>query len=404
MPNTPPNINTDSSQTTLMRNSKAYLLIVLACLSAFGPFITDFYLPALPKIQELFHSSKTYVQLSITCSLLGLGLGQLVMGPLSDMYGRKRVLIISLVLFVLSTVACIFSWDIGSFVGFRLLQGIAASGGVVISRSVVADLFAGEELAKFYAMLGAIHGLAPICAPVLGGIMLEFTDWRGIFVALFGIGLALLIAVFFFRESLPPQNRLKGKIYESFSFLSIVKNRAFMLYTAINAVAMGFMFSFISSSSFIFEGHFGLSELQYGFCFGAAALGITIGASVTPLFKSEKRALKVGIMGFFVLGLTTSAIVLWHGNMWILESSVVLTLIFLGMILPSATALAMEMERKNAGNASAVLGFSLFAFGGIVSPLTGLGDIFICTSAVMAGSAILLAICGILTKFVKSRP
>lgn len=393
MSNTTQNPTAKDSQTR--RNSRVYLLIVLACLSAFGPFITDFYLPALPKIQELFHSSETYVQLSITCSLLGLGLGQLVMGPFSDMYGRKSVLLISLCLFVLSTIACIFSWDIGSFIVFRLLQGIAASGGVVISRSVVADLFRGEELAKFYAMLGAIHGLAPICAPVLGGVMLEFTHWRGIFVALLGIGLALLIAVFFFHESLPLENRLKGKIYESFSFLGIVKNHSFMLYTAINAVAMGFMFSFIASSSFIFENHFGLSELQYGFCFGGAALGLTIGASVTPLFKSERKALKTGIVGFFVLGLITSAIVLWHGNMWIMESSIVLTLVFLGMILPSATALAMEMERKNAGNASAVLGFSLFAFGGIVSPLTGLGDIFVCTSAVMASSASFLAICGI---------
>lgn len=393
MPNTTQNPTAKDSKTR--RNSRVYLLIVLACLSAFGPFITDFYLPALPKIQELFHSSETYVQLSITCSLLGLGLGQLVMGPFSDMYGRKSVLLISLCLFVLSTIACIFSWDIGSFIVFRLLQGIAASGGVVISRSVVADLFRGEELAKFYAMLGAIHGLAPICAPVLGGVMLEFTHWRGIFVALLGIGLALLIAVFFFHESLPLENRLKGKIYESFSFLGIVKNHSFMLYTAINAVAMGFMFSFIASSSFIFENHFGLSELQYGFCFGGAALGLTIGASVTPLFKSERKALRTGIVGFFVLGLITSAIVLWHGNMWIMESSIVLTLVFLGMILPSATALAMEMERKNAGNASAVLGFSLFAFGGIVSPLTGLGDIFVCTSAVMASSASFLAICGI---------
>lgn len=385
----------DSKDLLPKRNSKAYLLIVLACLSAFGPFITDFYLPALPKIQVLFNSSETYVQLSITCSLLGLGFGQLVMGPLSDMYGRKKVLLISLSLFVLSTIACIFSWDIGSFVCFRLLQGIAASGGLVVSRSVVADLFQGAELAKFYAMLGAIHGLAPICAPVLGGVMLEFTDWRGIFVALLGIGLALLIAVLFFHESLAYENRLKGKIYESFSFLVIIKNRTFMLFAAINAVAMGFMFSFIASSSFIFEKHFGLSELQYGFCFGGAALGLTIGASVTPLFKSERKALKTGIIGFFVLGLTTSAIVLWHGNMWIVESSVVLTLIFLGMILPSATALAMEMERKNAGNASAVLGFLLFALGGIVSPLTGLGDIFVCTSAVMAGSVSLLALCGI---------
>ncbi len=177
MSNTTQNPTAKDSQTR--RNSRVYLLIVLACLSAFGPFITDFYLPALPKIQELFHSSETYVQLSITCSLLGLGLGQLVMGPFSDMYGRKSVLLISLFLFVLSTIACIFSWDIGSFIVFRLLQGIAASGGVVISRSVVADLFRGEELAKFYAMLGAIHGLAPICAPVLGGVMLEFTHCAG---------------------------------------------------------------------------------------------------------------------------------------------------------------------------------------------------------------------------------
>ena len=377
------------------RNSKFYLLLNMAALAAFGPFVTDFYLPALPNIENVFETTTSLVQLSITCSLVGLAFGQLLMGPLSDMYGRKKILQISLVLFVLSTIACLFSWDIYSFIGFRLIQGIAGSGGIVISKSIVADLFKGQELARFFAMLGAIQGLAPICAPIFGGFVLKFTDWHGIFSILLGIGLVLCVSIVFFKETLSVEKRLKGRFWESFSFLRILKNKQFVLYSLTQTCAMGIMFSFIASSSFIFQNHFGLSNLEYSFCFAAAAFGITLGASMTPLFKSEKLAFKVGICGVLLLGILACFILNSSTHFLIVILGFAIMLVFLGFILPSSTSLAMSMERQNAGNASAVLGFSFFVFGGIVSPLTGLGeDIFFATSVVVCVCAIGTAMLG----------
>lgn len=369
----------------MSRNNYVYLLLNMAALAAFGPFVTDFYLPALPDIQILFDTTTSRVQLSITFSLIGLAFGQLIMGPLSDKYGRKPILLLSLLLFVLSTIACLLSWDIYSFLVFRLIQGISGSGGIVISKSVVADLFEGEDLAKFFALLGAIQGLAPIIAPVLGGIMLRYTDWHGIFSVLLGIGIVLCVSMLFFKESLPATNRIKGSFLESFAFWHILKNKEFMLYVILQSFAMGIMFSFIASSSFIFQAHFGLSGFWYSLCFAGAAFSITLGASVTPIFKNERLALCIGIIGLFVCGLGLCVLLQCNPSLFLTELGFGITLVFLGFILPTSTALAMEMERSNAGNASAILGFSFFTFGGVLSPLTGIGDnMFASVGAVIA--------------------
>lgn len=379
----------------MLRNSYLYLLVNMAALAAFGPFVTDFYLPALPDIQRLFDTTTSLVQLSITFSLVGLAFGQLIMGPLSDKYGRKPILLLSLGLFVLSTVACLCSWDIYSFLVFRLIQGVAGSGGIVISKSVVADLFEGEDLARFFALLGAIQGLAPIIAPVLGGLMLEYTTWHGIFSVLLGIGVVLCISIAFFRESLPDSNRIVGGFWESFAFGHIVRNKQFMLYVILQSFAMGVMFSFIASSSFIFQTHFGLSGFSYSLCFAGAAFSITIGASITTLFKNERLALKVGVIGLFVCGLWLCVLLQCNPSLFLTELGFGIALVFLGLILPTSSALAMEMERTNAGNASAILGFSFFTFGGILSPLTGLGDdMFVSVGAVIALCCVGVAILG----------
>lgn len=362
----------------MLRNSYLYLLVNMAALAAFGPFVTDFYLPALPDIQRLFDTTTSLVQLSITFSLVGLAFGQLIMGPLSDKYGRKPILLLSLGLFVLSTVACLCSWDIYSFLVFRLIQGVAGSGGIVISKSVVADLFEGEDLARFFALLGAIQGLAPIIAPVLGGLMLEYTTWHGIFSVLLGIGVVLCISIAFFRESLPDSNRIVGGFWESFAFGHIVRNKQFMLYVILQSFAMGVMFSFIASSSFIFQTHFGLSGFSYSLCFAGAAFSITIGASITTLFKNERLALKVGVIGLFVCGLWLCVLLQCNPSLFLTELGFGIALVFLGLILPTSSALAMEMERTNAGNASAILGFSFLLLVGFSHRLQGL--VMICLS------------------------
>lgn len=377
------------------QNSRLFLLLNLAAISAFGPFITDFYLPALPSMEGAFSATTTQIQLTITCSLIGLALGQLLIGPLSDKFGRKPILLVSFVVFIIATIGCLLSNEIYVFIFFRLLQGIAGSGGVVASRSIVADLFKGEDLAKFFAMLGAIHGLAPICAPLLGGLMLKWTDWHGVFVILLAIGIVLLFVNLFFKESLHPENRAKGSVWQSFRYGKILKNRKFMDCVFAQSFAMGALFSFIASSSFIFQKQFGISEFTYSMLFAGVAVGTAFGASITPLLKSRRRALKVGILGLTAMGLVLFVLLNLRVHFLLLEAGFFATMAFLGFIMPTSTALAMEIERENAGSASAVLGFGIFFVGGIVSPLTGLGsDIFLSTSLVIVGCVICAVIFG----------
>ena len=184
------------------RNSYLFVLILVGVLAAFGPFVTDFYLPALPELATYFDTTASVAQLSLTFSMIGLGVGQLFIGPLSDKYGRKRLLLVSLAFFLCCRRwdACWSpAWELSLF--FRLLQGLAGAGGVVISKSIATDLYDGRELARFFSTLSAVQGLAPICAPVLGGVLLEVTDWRGIFDVLLLLGVALVGMLCFFRES-----------------------------------------------------------------------------------------------------------------------------------------------------------------------------------------------------------
>ena len=368
-----------------------------------GPLLTDFYLPALPSMIGVFNVSTTQIQLTITCFLVGLAFGQLIMGPLSDRYGRKPILALSLGAFVVATFGCVFAKSIEVFIIFRLIQGFAGSGGVVISRSIVADLFRGDELAKFFALLGAIHGLAPIIAPILGGIMLKFSDYQGIFIVLFLIGILMFVANLFFKESLgvdsatkSAHSHAKPSFWHSFAYFHILKNRAFMACALTQSFCVGVIFSFISSSSFIFQEHFKLSEFAYSLLFAGVALGTMLGSLVSPLFKSRKKALSVGVAMLGVMGAVLFVLLNLKVHFLLLEAGFFLALFGLGLILPTSTALAMEMERKNAGSASAILGFGVFFIGGAVSPLTGLGgDIFTSTSLVMALCVVLSVIFGI---------
>lgn len=368
-------------------NSRLYILLLVGIVSAFGPFVTDFYLPALPVLGTYFSTSASMVQLTLTVSMIGLAIGQLIIGPLSDRYGRKPLLMASLILFALATLACLMTADISAFLCFRFIQGVGGAGGVVISKSIATDLYEGKLLARFFSMLSSVQGLAPICAPVLGGILLTVTDWRGIFVTLLVIGVLLLLATLPFRESLPA--RTTGSLKSTFkAYLPVMRNHVFMRYVGVQAMAMGVMFTYIAASPFIFQENYHLSPVAYSLCFGVNALAIMAGSLLIGRFRQVEKALLMGVRGFLAMSLVVAVMLIGSCPVWCVEAALLLMLFCLGMILPTSTTLALEPVRENSGNASAILGFLTFLVGGICSPLAGLGNMLISTSALIVFCAL----------------
>lgn len=375
-------------------NSRRFVLVFAALLSAFGPFMTDLYLPAFPELMEYFGTTTSLIQLSLTFGVIGLAAGQLVIGPLSDKYGRRRPLILSLTVFVVSTFICLLCRDVITFICFRLLQGIAAAGGVVISRSIAVDLYEGKEFTRFFAMLSAVQGLAPIVAPIAGGLLLGITDWRGIFAVLLLIGVAILAAAFRFRESLPEERRQTGSVLATFAnFRSVLSNKQFVCYMLIQSFAMGVLFAYISSSPFIFQTEYGLTPVMYSVCFAFNGLAIMTGNLIVPRFGSEERALGIGACCLLIASLVLAVCLVGGWSVVTIEIGFLVLLFCVGMVLPTSTSLALALERKNSGNASAMLGFFQFTFAGLVAPLVGLGEVSVATSWVIVIAS--CATCGL---------
>lgn len=366
-----------------------FLLVFLGALSAFGPFITDFYLPTLPAMADIFNTSASMVQLGLTASLLGIALGQIFFGPLSDKYGRLPIMVWSLVLFALSTVGCIYSPNIEIFDIFRFLQGLGGAGGIVMSRSVATDCYSGRELAKVLAIVGAINGIAPVVAPVTGGMVARSLGWQGIFWVLFIIGIVLMIMCIPFRESLPKGKRVKGSAWKAaHGFVDIFKIPEFRRYVAVFGLSYGVLFAYISSASFIVQDHFGYSELQFSLTFGTNAIIIAIGSGLAMKFKKMENAALFSTIGMAVFAMLLLISRYFVDSFFVYEGLTLLMLFFLGFIFPSVTALGMESGRKAVGAASAVLGAIGFAFGGLVSPLVGIGDLMQSTYIILVACSL----------------
>lgn len=378
----------------MKKNSKIYILIVIGIISAIGPFVTDFYLPALPELMTYFKTSSSMTQLSLTFSMIGLALGQIFIGPLSDKYGRKIPLIISMILFTISTIFCLISWDIESFIISRFIQGFTGAGGIVISRSIATDLYSGRELAKFFSMLSCVQGLAPICAPVLGGLLLKVADWRGIFMALLMVGILTTLALGRFKDSLSKEKRINENIKAKFLYYKpVLKNETFIYYVLIQSFSMGVMFAYIASSPFIYQKIYHLSPVSYSLCFGLNAIGIMFGSLSITKFKTTKEGLLIGIKGFITMSVITVMALCVANSIVIIEIAFLCFLFFLGIIIPTSTTLALDLEKQNSGNASAIIGFLTFVSGGIISPLTGLGNIVHSTSVIILFCCISILLC-----------
>ena len=370
-------------------NSKVFLVILLGVLSAFGPFVVDLYLPSLPQLAQFFATTPSMTQLTLTTAMIGLAVGQLLLGPMSDKFGRKKPLILSLVIYIISTVCIIFSPNVETMIVLRVVQGLSSAGSVVISRAVATDLYRGREMTRFFGLLMTINGIAPIISPILGSLLLEYVSWKGVFVFLALIGLVVLVFCFRLKESLMPENRLSGSILSTFStFGIIIKNRLFMSYVGIESFLLGAMFAYIAASPFILQSFYGLSAFAFSLCFGANGAALVIGSNIGGKLPN-RTALSLGVLGFFVAALYTIVLLLIQPYWFFVEIGFFSMLLMMGLTFPAISSLAMESERQYAGSASALLGFSPFFLGGVVSPLVGMGNIFYST-------AVVIFICGLL--------
>ena len=366
------------TENKISRKYYIYLIVFLGLLSAFGPFITDFYLPTLPSMALVFSTTDAKVQLGLTASLLGLGVGQIFFGPLSDKYGRKSILYSCLGIFGLSTVACIFSTTIDFFNICRFLQGLGGAGGIVLSRSIATDCYTGKELAGTLAIIGAINGVMPVIAPVIGGAVSEYLGWQGVFGILCCVGIILMALTIPFEESLKQDLRHKGRFVELFnSYPRLFKNRRFIYSVAIFIMTYGVLFSYISSSPFITQNHYQLSEFSFSLTFGVNAVGMAIGSGTVLKIKDLPLGVFLANLSIVIISVLQFAGYYIFDDFYIYEVLTFFLAFLLGFIFTATSALAMDEGRNYTGAASAVLGAGGYFFGALVSPLVGFGNIMI---------------------------
>ncbi|MCP8969996.1 multidrug effflux MFS transporter [Ectobacillus ponti] len=365
-------------EATLSKGKRLGIAAILGSLAAFAPLSIDMYLPALPELAADFHAAPSLAQLSLTFFLLGLASGQLLSGPLSDVYGRRRPLLIGLAAYTVISLLCVFTPSIGLFIALRFLQGLSGSAGIVISRAVVRDLYVGPELTKFFALLALVNGVAPILAPVIGAQLLRFAPWQGVFAVLGGIGLTMFFVVLFgLAETLPAQRRSQGGIGNTVrTFGRILGDRSFVGYALSQGLVFAAMFSYISGSPFVVQTIYGASAQTFSLIFAMNGIGIMIASQTTGRLAGivgERKFLAAGLGACSIGGLLLLLAVSLHAPLWVVLIPLFFVVSSNGMVGTSSFSLAMQTQGKSAGSASALLGVMSMALGGLAAPLVGLG-------------------------------
>lgn len=376
-----------------------FVIIYLVLLSAFGSFVNDMYIPTLPVMCKAFHCSVSTCQLGLTFGMIGLGIGQMLFGPFSDRWGRKPILYIAMVVFAIGAFCSVWSKSIWEFIWWRLVQGFGASGGYFLARTIPADMYRGQNLAKVMALVGAINGFAPASAPVLGGFVSHSIGWRGIFWILFGFSIMLLILAPALKESLPKARRVQGPFWIAFkNYGYLVTNKRFMIHSTLKGVALGLVFAYVSAAPFIIQDHYHYTQLQFGLFMGFNAIFIAIGATTALTFKPLKKAAVFSGWAIFFLALGQGICLYLLDNIWVYEAWNICIIFCVGMIFTVSNTLAMNEGRLYAGDASALLGFIGYVFGGIASPLVGLGDVLHSTAITQMAYAALILVFALLSE------
>ncbi|MGP3769693.1 multidrug effflux MFS transporter [Streptomyces sp. SDT5-1] len=384
------------------------LLVVLGALTAIAPLATDMYVPGFPSMGESLRTNSSSIQLTMTTFLVGLVIGQLVFGPLSDSLGRRKLLIAGSAGFVLFSTLCALAPSVQVLLAARLLQGVAGAVGMVLARAVITDLFDGAEVPRYFAVLSQILGVAPVAAPVLGGVILAVASWQIIFVVLALIGAALVLSIMgLVPESLPAEKRNGGGLGSAFRAMgTLLRNRSFMGYVLVLGFAAAALFVYISGSSFVFENLHGVSSTTYSLIFAVNAIGMLVSGTLFGKLVHKvllNTLLSVGLTICLVGAIAQVLAVALLGETligsWI---CLFVTAAGIGMVFPATMSLGQALGRRAPGASSALMGGSQFGFGAIASPLVGVfGED---SSLPMATIMLVAASCGVLALITLARP
>ncbi len=376
----------------MSRGQQLRLVLVLGSLIAIGPLTIDMYLPALPAITADLATTSAAVQLTLTGTLAGLALGQLLIGPLSDAVGRRLPLLAGLALHILASLLCVVAPTVQVVGVLRVLQGLGVAATTVVATAVVRDLFSGSAFARLFSRLMLVMGAAPILAPTLGSALLRWSDWRGVFVALAVFGLLLvLVAAVGLRETLPPERRRHGGVAAvGRDYRALLRDRTFVGLVLVAGLAMAALFAYVAGSSFVFQQRYGLDEQQFGLAFGAGAVGLITATQLnvrllrryTPQ-RILVAALTVGTgAGLVLVSFAATGV----GGLPAVLASLWVVLAAAGLAMPNAPALALSRHGEAAGTAAALLGAVQFGVGALAAPLVGvLGTGSVAMAAVVAG-------------------
>ncbi|MGW3011377.1 multidrug effflux MFS transporter [Streptomyces sp. NPDC001219] len=363
------------------RRTSLLVTLVLGGLTAVPPLSMDMYLPALPQVTSALHSPAATVQLTLTTCLAGMALGQMIVGPMSDKWGRRRPLLAGMVIYVLATALCALATNAELLIAFRLLQGLAGAAGIVIARAVVRDLYDGVAMARFFSTLMLISGVAPVVAPLIGGQILRFTDWRGVFVVLTAVGVALTLVVWRkLDETLPPARRHSGGLGQTLRTMrDLLADRVFSGYVLVGAFAFAALFAYISASPFVVQEIHGASPQVFSLLFGLNSVGlVALGQINGKLLVGRVRLDKVLGTGLALITLAATALLLMSAGVFgpvglaPTAAGLFVLMASMGLVMPSTNTLALLRTPHAAGSASALLGTSTFLLGSVASPLVGI--------------------------------
>ena len=387
--------------------SRLTCAVVLGGLSAFGPLTIDMYLPALPELSRDLDATASTVQFTLTAFMIGLAVGQLVVGPLSDSLGRRRPLLVGLVVYVVGSLVCVVAPTAPLLIAARALQALGAAAGLVIGRATVRDLYSGTAMTKFLSLMMLINGLAPILAPVIGAQVLRLTAWRGVFVLLTCFGVLLLVTVsLVLPDTLPPERRRTARFAANLrAYGVLLRDRSFVGYALSAGLSFAAMFAYISGSTFVLQEVHGLSPQGFSVIFAVNSLGIVALGQLTGRLVDrvpERTLLRTGLSVAAGGGVAVLVAVVLDLPLPFLLAALFLVVAPIGLIAPSSTSLALADHGERAGSASALLGLLQWVFGGLAAPLVGLAGP---QSAVPMGTAIAgFSLAGLTAYLVLARP